>query len=263
MTHSSRVIAISAQKGGVGKTATTINLGVALAQKGMRVLLIDCDNHPSLSIRLGIQWPDDLEMSLPAVLQKIMLGVPLETGEGILHHKEGIDFLPSSTRLADVEASLAGEIGREMVLKTYIDSIRGQYDYILLDCLPSLGLIAINALTAADEVMPITKADFDSAKGMEDLLVTIEKIKRKINSRLKVMGALITMVDLRTNDAKETIDMLLAAYGESIRFFKTMIPASVRAREAGKYGISIHRHAPTSSVALAYTALAQEVEQYE
>lgn len=198
MTRITRIIAIAAQKGGVGKTATAINLGVALAARGKKVLLIDCDNHPSLSIRLGIQQPEALDVNLVSILMKSINDIPFIEGEGIIHHDEGVDFLSSSTSLADIEMMLANEMGREMALKNYTDTLRGQYDFILLDCLPSIGLVAINALTAADEVLLITKADFDSAKGLEDMLVSISKIRRKINSKLGIIGALITMADLRT-----------------------------------------------------------------
>lgn len=263
MSYNTKVIAIAAQKGGVGKTATTINLGVALAQMGYKVLLIDCDNHPSLSIRMGIQQPDTLEDTLASILTKTIEGQAVLASDGIIHHEEGVDFVPSSTRLANVEMALATADCRERYLAEYIEIVRGSYDYVLLDCLPSIGLIAINALTAADEVLLVTKADFDSAKGMENLLVSIKRVQRKLNPSLAISGALITMVDLRTRDANETIDMLKAAYGAHLRFFDIMISASVKAREAGKYGISIHKHAPDNSVALAYADLAKEVSGCE
>lgn len=259
MSHNTKVIAVSAQKGGVGKSATCINLGVALAQKGYKVLLIDCDIHASMTIRLGHPRPDALPDTLATILMKVMQDVPLEQGEAILHHEEGVDFVPSNRRLADIDIALAGMMSRETVLRTYIDTLRGDYDYILLDCLPSLGLFAINALAAADEVILVTKADYDSAKGVEDLLVSIASIRKRIHKALQISGILFTMVDVRTKDARETMEMLESAYGEQLRIFQSTIPASVRAREAGKYGISIFKHDPKGRVAAAYENLASEV----
>lgn len=259
MSHQAKVITISAQKGGVGKTAASINLGVALANKGFKVLLIDCDIHASMTIRLGHQQPDTLKTTLATMMQKSMQDIPFDEGEAILHHEEGIDFVPSNRGLADIDIALAGMIGRESVLRNYIDTLRSQYDVILLDSLPSLGLLAINALAAADEVILVTRADYDSAKGVEDLLVSIANIRKRIHPSLKIRGILFSMVEMRTKDAKETIDTLKSAYGGQLTFFQTMIPASVRAREAGKYGVSIFKHDPSGRVAEAYAKLAEEV----
>ena len=259
MSHNAKVIACSAQKGGVSKTSTSINLGVALANRGYKVLAIDCDIHASLTIRLGYQQPDALEATLATILLKAMQEQPFEKVEGIIHHDEGIDFVPSNRRLADIDIALAGMMSREIVIRSYVDTLRSDYDYILLDCPPSLSLIAINALAAADEVILITKADYDSAKGVEDLLVTIANIRKRIHPTLKIKGILFTMVEKRTKDARETMDALHSAYGSQINFFQQVIPASVRAREAGKYGISIFKHDPKGRVAVAYKELAEEV----
>jgi ATPases involved in chromosome partitioning len=263
MEHNARVLVCSAQKGGVGKTASAINLGVALAKHGKKVLLIDNDIHASMTIRLGYPQPDTLSASLATIMVKSMKDVPFEEGEAILSHPEGIDFIPSNRQLAEIDISLAGMCGRESVLRSYVDTMRSQYDFIFIDCLPSLGLLAINALTAAGEVMIITKADFDSGKGVEDLLISIANIRKRIHPTLKIAGVLFTMVDMRTKDAKETIEALETAYGSQIPFYQTKIPASVRAREAGKYGISIFSHDPRGRVAAAYHELAKEVLQNE
>lgn len=258
MTHYTKVLSISAQKGGVGKSATVINLGVALAQKGYKVLLIDSDIHASMTIRLGHPQPETLTETLATILTKVIRGVQLTPGEAILQHEEGIDFVPSNRLLADIDIALAGQISRETVMRTYIDTLRGQYDYIITDCPPSLGLISINALSAADEVIIVTKPDYDSAKGVEDLLYSIGTIRKKIHPSLEISGILFTMVD-RTRDARETMEMVKEAYGSQLRFFQSIIPSSVRAREAGKYGISIFRHDPKGRVAAAYAGLADEV----
>lgn len=259
MIQDTKVLAIAAQKGGVGKSATAINLGVALANKGHKVLVIDCDIHASCTIRLGYQQPDALTETLATILTKVIQEIPLTQGEAILHHAEGIDFVPSNRRLADIDIALAGQMSRETVLRTYIDTLRGQYEYILLDCLPSLGLLAINALAAADEVLLVTKADYDSAKGVEDLLVSIATIRKRIHQTLKIGGILFTMVDMRTRDARETMEILKNAYGSQLHIFQSVIPASVRAREAGKHGVSIFKHDGKGRVAAAYAGLADEV----
>ena len=259
MEYNAKVLACSAQKGGVGKTATTINLGVALARKGKKVLLIDCDIHASLTIRLGYQQPNELESTIASIMVKSMRDQPFEASEAIIHHAEGVDFIPSNRTLADIDIALAGMVGREFVIRSFIDTLRSQYDYILLDCPPSLSILAINALAAADEVMLITKADYDSAKGVEDLLVSIANLHRNIHPALKIKGILFTMVDMRTKDARDTISDLQGVYGSQLYFFQSVIPASVRAREAGKYGVSIFEHDCSGRVAAAYQGLAEEV----
>lgn len=257
------VIAITNQKGGVGKTTTTVNLGVGLARAGKRVLLIDADPQGSLTLSLGVKDPDGLETSLASYMACIMQDKPFDPQSGIMHHEEGIDFLPSNIELSGVEISLFNAMSREYVLKTYVDSVRKNYDFILIDGMPSLGMMAINTLVAADSVMIPSQPSFLSAKGLDLLLHSITKVKRSINPKLKIAGILLTMVDNRTNNEKDIISSLQEGIGKYICIMRTQIPFSVRAAECSLHGQSIFTHDKNGKVAESYDALAKEVIQLE
>ena len=171
-----KIIALANQKGGVGKSTTTINLGAGLAKSGKKVLLIDADPQGNLTTMLGIHQPDELSATLAANLEKIILDKPLEKDEGILHCEEGMDLLPSNIELSATEVNLVNTMSRETILKTYLNEIKAGYDYILIDCMPSLGMLTLNALTAADSVIIPVQSHYLSAKGLEHLLKTIKKI---------------------------------------------------------------------------------------
>lgn len=257
------MIAITNQKGGVGKTTTTVNLGVGLACNRKKVLLIDADPQGSLTISLGIKNPDALDVSLATVMDAAIEDRPMDESAGILHHGEGVDILPSNIELSGMETGLFNIMSREYVLRNYIDSVRKNYDYILIDCMPSLGMMTINALVAADSVIIPSQPSFLSTKGLNLLLHSISKVKRSINPSLKIDGILFTMVDSRTNNAKDIIETLRDTVGQNIRIFDTEIPHSVRAAECSLTGESIFAHDKTGKVAAAYENLTKEVEQLE
>ena len=258
-----KVIAVTNQKGGVGKTTTTANLGIGLAMEGKRVLLIDADAQASLTLSLGYSKPDELPVTLADIMQNVIEDVPISDGHGILQHNEGIDLLPANIALSGMEIRLINAMSRESVLRTYINGIKPKYDYILIDCMPSLGMMPINSLAAADSVIVPSQPSFLSAKGLDLLMQSISKVKRQINPKLKIDGILFTMVDNRTNEAKEIITSLRFHYGEQIRVFGTEIPFSVRASETSGRGKSIFAHDKNGKVAAAYHALTKEVLEIE
>ena len=258
-----QIIAIANQKGGVGKTTTCANLGIGLAQAGKKVLLIDGDPQGSLTISLGNPQPDQLPVTLSDMMGKVLTDQPIRPGEGILHHPEGVDLMPADIQLSGMEVSLVNAMSRETILRQYLDTVKRDYSHILIDCQPSLGMLTVNALAAANRVLIPVQAEYLPAKGLEQLLQTIGKVRRQINPKLQIDGILLTMVDIRTTYAREISALLRETYGSKIKVFATAIPHSVRAAEISAEGKSIFAHDPKGKVATAYHALTQEVMRLE
>ena len=254
-----RVIAIANQKGGVGKTTTTSNLGIGLARQGKRVLLIDADAQGSLTASLGYREPDKLDITLANVMGNIINEKEMDVEYGILRHEEGVDLMPGNIELSGIEVSLVNVMSRETVLRSYIEEQRSRYDYILIDCMPSLGMLTINAVAAADSILIPVQAAYLPVKGLEQLIKTIGKVKRQINPRLEIEGILMTMVDSRTTYARDISKLLIENYGSRVRIFNSRIPMSVRAAEISAEGTSIYKHDSNGKVAKAYQSLTEEV----
>ena len=254
-----RVIAVSNQKGGVGKTVSCVNLGIGLAQEGKKVLLIDADPQGSLTISLGYEEPDEMEYSLATLMMNIVNDEKLNIEKTILHHKEGVDLIPANIELSAIEVSLVNAMSRELILKSMVDRLREFYDYIIIDCMPSLGMMTINALACADSVLIPVQAAYLPVKGLQQLIKTIGRVKKQLNPKLKIEGILLTMVDNRTNYARDISLMVYDTYSASIKVFGTEIPMSVRASEVSVEGGSIYSYDPKGKAAFAYMALTKEV----
>lgn len=254
-----KVIAITNQKGGVGKTTTTFNLGVALAKQGKRVLVVDVDPQSNLTTYAGWYDENELKYTLTDLMEQSMNDEEIKTKESILHHSENVDLIPSNLSLSALENSLTYAMSREYTLRNCLSSIKDDYDYILLDCQPSLGMLTINALASANSVIIPVQSEYFALRGMTDLFKIINKVRRQINPTLKIEGALLTLVDSRANLPKEIATQLKDNYGSILKLFNTQIPRAVKTAESTSSGGSVFSYDKSGTVANAYSSFAKEV----
>jgi chromosome partitioning protein len=253
-----KVIAIANQKGGVGKTTTTFNLGVALKNQGKKVLVVDADPQGDLTTYMGYN-ENELKTTLAQLMESVIYDSPLNTKKAILNNDEGIDLIPSDLDLSATEAMLVNAMSREITIRTILSDVKKDYDYILIDCMPSLGMLTINALACSDKVIIPVQDHFLAAKGMGHLLKTVSRVKRTINPTLEVGGILLTLVNSRTNLSKETVQDLKENYGKAIKIYNSQIPLAVKTAESTSRGKSIFEYDKNSKVATAYEEFAKEV----
>lgn len=263
MRNKCNVIVVANQKGGTGKTTTTENIGIGLANQGKKVLLIDFDPQGDLSACLGIRNTDDFDNTISTALNQFINEKEIDYDNLIIHHEEKIDLIPSNIELADFELKLVSVMNRERVLSMSIQPLKERYDYILIDCPPSLGMLTINALSSADNVLIPVQAQYLPAKGMTKLLTTVSKVQHQINPQIKVLGVAITLANLNTNLGRSTIDTIRENFGKHIKVFSSVVPVGIKAAESTITGRSIYNHAKDSNVAKAYSELTKEILKLE
>ena len=254
-----RIIAIANQKGGVGKTTTAISLGAGLAARGEKVLMIDADPQASMTVALGYREPDRLGVSLSDIIEHVVDDVEIPEDFATIHHGENLDLIPADIGLSAVEVSLVNIMSRELVLKAFMESVRDRYSYVIIDCMPSLGILTVNALACADSVLIPVQAAYLPVRGLQQLIRTISMVQRRLNQGLHIEGILLTMVDNRTTYNREIVQEVKDVYGKKVPVFPVEIPLSVRAAETSAVAKTIYDYDPKGRAASAYEELTKEV----
>ncbi|NOX62805.1 MAG: ParA family protein [Chloroflexi bacterium] len=248
-----RIIAVANQKGGVGKTTTVANLGAILAEKGRRTLLVDLDPQAALTAYCGVN-PNQLEKSI----YQVLLAQELDPESVIIKDiRPNLDLLPATLDLAGAEIELVGQLGREYLLQEALAAVKNQYDFILIDCGPSLGLLTINALTAADEVLIPLVPEYLALRGMGILFDTISRVRAHSNKNLRILGIVITLFDSRTIHSREVVEELQTMFGDYV--FTPVIPKSIRFAESAAASRPINEYEPKHPGAAGYRTLAEEI----
>lgn len=254
-----KTIAIANQKGGVGKTTTAFSLGVSLANNDKRVLIVDADPQANLTTYMGYYDEDNLSATLSTLIERYIDDKEINAKEAILHHHEKVDLIPSNLSLAMTESNLSNAMSREYAMKNCLEDLKKQYDYIIIDCMPSLSMIITNALACSDEVIIPVQSQYLSARGMGNLLNIVSRVKRQLNRDLKVGGILLTLVDNRTKLPTTIRNELENNFGNIVKLYDTQIPFAVKTAESTSKGKSIFAYDKNSKVAEAYSQFAKEV----
>lgn len=255
----SKIIVIGSQKGGVGKTTTTFNLAYVLSKMGKKVLAVDFDSQANLTTCFGVENTDELNYTIGHMMMAQIEDLKTVPANKCIREREGVDYIPASIYLSAVDAKLRMEMGAEKILSELFEPLRNKYDYILIDTCPSLGILTINALAAADEAIITVNPQLLAMMGLQDFLHTVTKIKRRINPKLSIAGILLTMCEQRTTLCKMLTDEMMESLQGKINIFDAKIPSTVKVGESIYYGKPLEEYNPKASASVAYRKLAKEL----
>jgi chromosome partitioning protein len=258
-----KIIVIGSQKGGVGKTTTTLNLAYSLQVLGKKVLTVDFDSQANLTTCYGVEKTNELDHTIGHLMMAQIEDQAPRNLKSYIRSKDGVDFIPSSIYLSVVDAKLRLEMGAERMLAEVLERVRDHYDYILIDTCPSLGILTINALTAADEVIITVNPQLLAMIGLQDFLRTVGKIKKRINPKLEVAGILLTMCEKRTTLCKVLTEEVAESFQGQIHIFETRIPSTIKVGESIYYGMPVEQYSKKASAGIAYRKFAKELIAYE